>query len=284
MKRYFKGYYFKCSLEDETIAFITAMHRSDNNGQNKSGASLQVITRENVYYIPYDAITFGRGGLKIKLGNCIFSEKGIKLSIDTNECKVYGKLKFGKLQKLKYNIMGPFAYLPFMQCRHRVISMRHSIRGEIFINGKRYGDLNGVGYIEGDRGCSFPSEYLWTQCHFKNDSVMLSVAGIPFCGINFKGIIGVVMIDEKEYRIATYLGAKLSFTGKSIVTVRQGRYTLTVKLLEENVQKLKAPVMGEMIRTIQESICCRASYCFMKGDETLLEFTSEYASFEYMFK
>lgn len=284
MRQYFKGYYFKCSIGDETIAFIPALHLGEQRGGKElRSASLQVITKEDTYFIPYPDITFSKGDLKIRIGNSFFSEKGIYLDIETEECKIHGKLKFGKMLSLKYNIMGPFQYLPFMQCKHSVVSMKHQIIGKIAINGRLHEVLDGIGYIEGDSGFSFPEEYMWTQCHFANGSIMLSVAKIPFCGLSFTGIIGAIMIDGKEYRIATYLGAKVSYLGNRMIAVRQGRYLLVAQLLKANAKELKAPVKGKMLRNIQESLCCKARYSFMEGEGTLLEATSESASFEYMY-
>ena len=57
---------------------------------------------------------------------------------------------------------------------------------------------------------------------------MLSVEDIPFLGIHFTGI---VLLNGKEYRIATYLGAKVKYIGKNSVTVQQGDFHLTAKLL-----------------------------------------------------
>lgn len=280
MRQYFKGYYFKCSTDNETIALIPALYCDGK----RSSASLQIITNEKSYSVAYPEIAFGKGRLQIKIGHNYFSEKGIYLDIDDEECRMHGKLKFGELQKIKYDIMGPFHYVPFMQCRHSVISMHHSVTGKITVNGKEYYFANGIGYIEGDRGYSFPKEYIWTQCHFGQDSVMLSVADIPLCGLRFQGIIGIVMIDGKEYRITTYLGARVRRLSNNMVVVRQGKYTLSAKLLEANSQNLQAPVMGKMIRTIRESVACKAWYQFVVGDTVLLEGIRENASFEYMYR
>lgn len=284
MKSLFKGYYFKCCMGNKTIAFIPALHQSGYRKGKQSSASLQIITDSQTYFIPYNAISFDKNGLKIKIGNSYFSEKGIYLDIDTEECRIHGKLKFHRMQKLKYSIMGPFQYVPFMQCKHSVVSMQHLVSGKIMINGKKYQDRNGMGYIEGDRGCSFPEKYVWTQCHFHKGSIMLSVAEIPFYGFHFRGIIGIVLIDGKEYRIATYLGARVSSICNKSVVIRQGRYTLRAKLLGEDSKELKAPVNGEMARTIQESVRCKARYCFTVSDKILLDFTSKCASFEYMYE
>ena len=104
--------------------------------------------------------------------------------------------------------MGPFRYVPFMQCRHSVFSMRHPVDGILSINGTPYEFQNAIGYMEGDRGYSFPTKYAWTQCSFPDGALMLSIAEIPFGGFHFTGIIGIVHLRRKEYRLATYLGAK----------------------------------------------------------------------------
>ena len=174
--------------------------------------------------------------------------------------------------------------VPFMQCKHSVYSMKHKIDGQIIINDQSLDFRDGIGYIEGDCGRSFPCRYIWTQCCFENGSLMLSVADIPFLGFSFTGIIGVVLIGNKEYRIATYLGAKLKEIGENTVTVKQENYLFTAKLIEKNGQPLYAPDNGVMNRTIHESASCKAYYCFSYKGKTICEFTSDRASFEFEYK
>ena len=52
--------------------------------------------------------------------------------MDTPGLNVNGRLDFGTLTPIKYDIMGPFALVPFMECRHSVISMRHPVWGALF--------------------------------------------------------------------------------------------------------------------------------------------------------
>lgn len=190
-------------------------------------------------------------------------------------------MDFGPLSPLKYDIMGPFALVPFMECRHSVLSMRHSIRGNVWINGQEYLFQNAWGYWEGDRGRSFPKEYIWTQCCFSEGSLMLSVADIPMAGIHFTGIIGAVLWRGKEYRIATYLGARVVRTQNKMVRIIQGNLELDAWLLEASEQPLKAPAKGNMIRTIHESASCRAFYQLRKEGRTLFAFETDRASFEF---
>ncbi len=242
---------------------------------------MQVITDSGAFVVPFSGIKFKKKNFEIRMGENRFSSKGLSLKIQTDNCCVYGKLYFGRLQKINYDIMGPFRYFPFMQCKHHIVSMKHFVTGRVHINGTQYRFKNGVGYIEGDRGCSFPKEYIWTQCHFQNGSLMLSVADIPLLGLHFKGIIGIVLIDGREYRIATYLGAKVLSLGNDNVLVKQGEYMFYARLLQPCQHKLNAPVRGKMARMIRESVSCKAFYQFTCGDKKLLEFTSNNASFEF---
>ena len=111
--------------------------------------------------------------------------------------------------------MGPFHYIPFMQYKHSVISMKHIVNGTLTINNENYVFKNDLGYIEGDRGFSFPKQYAWTHCFFNDGSLMLSVADIPFGLFHFTGSISVILLNDKEYRFATYLGAKAIKKGQN---------------------------------------------------------------------
>lgn len=56
----------------------------------------------------------------------------------TKEISVQSILKFSEISPIQYDIMGPFKFVPFMQCKHRVFSMKHQINGHITINGQQY--------------------------------------------------------------------------------------------------------------------------------------------------
>ncbi len=279
-KDYFKGWYFKCSNDTQTIAFIPAFHRTEH----RETASLQIITDDAAFNLTFASLKFQEKPLAVRIGDNVFTEKGIRLNIRTDKLTAHGTLRFGKHSPLHYDIMGPFQFVPFMQCRHSVFSMAHRVDGQLTINGQVYHFQNGLGYIEGDCGTSFPERYIWTQCSFPSGSLMLSVADIPLYGLHFTGIIGVVMLNGKEHRIATYLSAKVQHIGKNTVTVRQDDYVLTAKLLEKNSHPLLAPDHGNMSRTIHENASCKACYRFSHKGQTLYEFTSDRASFEFEYQ
>ena len=133
-QNYFKGWYFKCCTKEKTIAFIPAYHQS----KNKKNASLQIITDNSAFNIPFCNLQYHENPLHIQIGESIFSEKAINLNIRTKEISVQGVLKFSEISPIQYDIMGPFKFVPFMQCRHRVFSMKYQINGQIMFNGQQF--------------------------------------------------------------------------------------------------------------------------------------------------
>ena len=274
---FFKGYYFKCSTEEETIAFIPAIH---GRGKERN-ASLQIITEQGAYHIPLYNMVFHKKKVKVKAGKNFFSLKGIRLEITTEGLEISGTIRFSGRKEIKSSIMGPFRYLPLMQCRHEIYSMAHEINGNIKINGKEYLFENGWGYIEGDKGRSFPKEYAWTQCKHGNISLMLAVADIPLPGSHFTGVIGAIWIDGAECRLATYRGARATYIGNRTIVIKQGQYCFMVNLPPENERILLAPQKGKMDRTIRESVRCTVRYRLERGDTVVFDFRSDMASMEY---
>ena len=117
---------------------------------------------------------------------------------------------------------------------------------------------------------------------------MLSVAeipvlGFPFIGksISFIGVIGIVWWRGKEFRFATYLGARVVENADGRLRVVQKGMELEVRLLETGGYPLKAPELGNMVRTIHESASCRAFYRLHIQGESVFAFEAERASFEY---
>ena len=277
MSGFFYGWYLKCQSETHTLAVIPATHGTGK----KRTCSIQIITDDNVWTIPFPADAYRRKGSNIAIGKNRFGKKEIRLEIHRPELKVKGVLRFGPLSPIKYDIMGPFSLLPFLECRHSVWSMRHSVSGTVYINKQKFSFQNAWGYWEGDRGRSFPKEYAWTQCSFSDGSLMLSVADIPMAGFRFTGVICIVLWKGKEYRLATYLGARVVWIRNGAIRIIQGNLEFEAYLLKRTDNPLKAPTMGNMIRTVHESAACPAFYLFRKGKRTLFAFETDKASFEY---
>ncbi len=290
-KKYlFEGWYFKHQNEDTVLAFIPG-HSIDEKGMKQP--FLQIIWNENSYSLDFSQEDYlvEKRKKRIILGDNIFSTGGLKLDIHTNEINIQGVIRYGQLSPIHYSIMGPFQLVPYMECRHEIISMSHTLRGSLKVNGKVLDFTGEYGYIEGDRGMSFPRDYLWLQCNrFKEKaSVMLSVAHIPFAGHSFQGCICLIQYQGKEYRLATYLGVKVICKRDTAVILRQGKYTLKIFLTNRNRKrtsgfshKLLAPDQGKMVRSIIEEHLLLARFLLYKEEELIFDLTSDHVSFEYV--
>ncbi len=283
IKPLFEGWYFKHQTEFDTIAFIPGIN-IDKSGKF---AFIQVITNIRSYFIEYSFDDFEKktDPLFIMIKDTIFTEKGIQVDMQDKHLQIKGRIDYGRLTPIKSDIMGPFRFLPFMECRHGIISLFHHVNGELTINGQTIKMQNDIGYIEKDWGRSFPKSYLWTQCSDDKNgacSVMISVADIPYAGMYFKGCICSIYCGGKEYRLATYKGVKIVACRNTYLELRQGRYRLVVEIQENSPQKLLAPVNGRMDRVIHENTSCAAKYLFYEGNKLLLDLESAHASFEFV--
>ncbi len=278
-RSYFEGWYLKQQTGNKSIALIPSFHA---DADKKISARLQIITDQRSLVVTFSSIIVQvkRNHFHIRMGSCIFSDRGCHLSIKEQGINLKGKLCYHSMTRPAYDIMGPFCFLPGMQCRHSIFSVNHRVDGKLTLDGEDYLFKNGTGYIEGDRGHSFPDKYLWTQYNDGNISIMLAAASIPILGLSFCGCIGIVWLKGKEYRIATYLGAKVIYADKKKIIVRQKGSVLSVQLIKGATHSLQAPVQGNMDRTIHESLACTVNYRFTRHGKVLFESVCHNASFE----
>lgn len=276
-KRHFKGWYFKNQNGSEVISFIPAYHI---DGKGIHSASLQVITQKKSYRIFYPIEEFyaSKGRLAIRLGNNLFSERGIIVNIKSEGLELSGRLFYSAYHPPRRDIMGPFRYAPCLQCRHIIYSMAHIINGYLDLNGRRIVFNKGIGYTEGDLGRDFPSSYLWTQCSWKDrniNSIMASVANVKVGCISFPGCICLIRYHGREYRLATYLGARILVYHQKELWIKQGKLDFHVEILSKEGSNLLAPVRGRMLRTVHESVNTRIHYQLLFENDIVFDFIGQ---------
>ncbi len=278
-RSYFEGWYFKQQSGTDTAAFIPAFH-VDREG--RASASLQVIVNGDSYQFSFPAEAFrtAGNGFPVSVGDSVFSPRGCRLNARSPQVSVTGELRYGPFRRPAGDVMGPFRFAPFLECRHSVLSLRHRVDGGLSVNGRKISFRGGVGYAEGDRGGSFPRRYVWTQCSEGAGCVMLSAAEIPFLGLRFTGCIGEILLGGKELRVATYRGARVLRADSREILVRQGGLTLLARRLEGGGCPLRAPARGGMTRTVRENAACRVRYVCRKDGALLFDFTGGRAGFE----
>lgn len=286
-KNYFEGWYFKNTNNNEGISFIPGI----NINSNEKNAFIQIITNDSSYFVNYNIkdFQFQHNPFSIKIGNNSFSKDSISIDIAdvSQNLKVNGNIQYSNSKNIKTNvfkpnIMGPFSYVPYMECNHSILSMKNSVSGLIDINNKKISFDNTNGYIEKDWGCSFPKSYIWCQGNsFKNEpnaSFMFSIADIPLKFISFTGVIAVLIIDDQEFKFTTYNNAKLvqyDVTDNSFdIILKKGNYYLNIKSASNDGLKLSAPVKGKMDKDIFESISSSVNVTLKYEDAVIFSDTS----------
>ncbi|MFI3170809.1 MAG: tocopherol cyclase family protein [Eubacteriales bacterium] len=279
----FEGWYFKHQIGAMVFSFVVSFH-VDEIGEES--AYIQFITNEGSYCKRFDIreCYFHGNQFDFKIGSNRFSSEGCRVKLDFDGFEVACNIKYGSFTKLESDIMGPFQFVKNMQCKHVIISMNHDIRGFIDVNGEATELSGGTGYIEGDRGTSFPSEYLWTQTNFQyngNHSLMLASANIPMGKTSFTGVICQILYRGKQYQIATYRGARILQKSKTSIGIKQGEFRIYAMALDEKGHRLRAPEHGEMVRLVHENPAGRVRYVFYRKDKKIFDFISRCASFEF---
>jgi hypothetical protein len=199
-----------------------------------------------------------------------FTRAGISLDINADETSVHKRVK-GEVTNSSWNgwpvtftspgVMGPYSFIPFMECNHGILSMDHTIAGNLCVDDAHTSLDGGRGYIEKDWGRGFPSGYVWAQSnHFSEDgiSITASVARIPWLTGAFRGYLIGFLFRDKLYRFTTYNGASIEHidvdknTYRLVVRNREYRLRLNAKRTSGAV--LHAPYNERMIARVAETM------------------------------
>lgn len=280
---WFQGWYLKHQGGEGGLALIPALHRER---RGEWTASLQVITPEESRMVRYPGRAFQLfdSPFQLRLGDSWFSRDGVYLDVDEPGFSLKGELWYGPFQTPERDIMGPFRHVPHMQCVHGIVSMGHQVDGVVTLNGKTALYTGGRGYIESDRGRSFPRRYLWAQSNWRGRqsvALMLAVAHIPMPVGSFTGCICQIQWAGKPLRLATYQGARVERWSEDGALIRQGELALAVDVLARREQPLRAPSGGTMSRTIHESLFATLRCRLWRGEALLFDYTDGEGSFEY---
>ena len=264
-KSYFEGWYYKVITKDEkhAFAFIPGIAMDENGKQQ---AFIQVLdgVQKTAEYNKFEAADFiaQKEVFDVKILGNHFSSNQIELDLESTQ----GKLTFKNQvpwssSLLSPGIMGPFSFLPRMECYHGILSMDHDISGSIIYRGEAIDFNSGKGYMEKDWGKSFPSAYIWMQSnHFSEPGISLksSVAKIPYAGTRFIGFIAGLWLRDRLIEFTTYNGTKLrksQVSQESVNLVYENRkHRLEINAIRAKGTTLAAPILGFMDGRIEESM------------------------------
>ena len=285
---YFEGWYFKHVSKDAGFVISVICGVSRSGAEEEDHSFIQVITgpehKSRYIRFPYEDFKYDKNKFDVSVGDNTFSYDGIHLDIQTDDMTLKADLKYSGHLYLDTttfypSIMGPFSYIPNMECNHGVLSLKNSVRGSIIIDSREHDMNDAVGYMEKDWGEAFPNAWIWLQGNHaqdKNDTAfMCSIASIPFGPANFTGLICVLAAGGRQYRFATYNGAKIisvkSFENGADVTIGRGGLKLYIKSRSKSFDKLIGPTRNGMDRTLFESVAGEVELALYKKGKMIFE-------------
>jgi hypothetical protein len=267
-KRYFEGWYFKhVSKNLELVySFIPGISLNPENPH----AFIQVINglSGSTQYIEYplSSFKFSKKNFNVQVGDSVFTADSMLLNINSPLIKASGRLSYSGSIKypksfLSPGIMGWYSFVPFMECKHGVVSVSHRIDGSLLVNDETLNFSGGKGYIEKDWGKSFPQSWIWFHSNnFTNSDacIMMSIAKIPWLGSFFTGFLGFLYYEGTFYPFSTYHKSEITALNladeKLTIGFKSKKHQLNVTATLKNSGILLAPKSGEMSRRIKESV------------------------------
>jgi tocopherol cyclase len=292
-RKYFEGWYFKVvnAAETKAFAFIPGIAMDEKGNRH---AFVQVLDgkKKTADYHKFDADSFipSPGKFLIQIEGSKFADNNIRLDLPG----IKGQLEFSgnvPWPKPFYSpgIMGPYAFVPFMECYHGIVSMDHSIQGDLNIDEETIDFTNGKGYIEKDWGRSFPSAYFWMQTnHFSQTGISLkaSVAKIPWIRKSFVGFIAGLWLNGRLIRFTTYnksvLRKSFADNEKVELVIENKKYRIEILAYRDAATALASPILGFMAGRIEESMTAaiEVKLTDMKNGTTLFHDTGRNAGLE----
>jgi len=299
--KYFEGWYFKAVSKDQkqSLALIPGVSLAKDDQH----AFIQVFVYVNEgqssvsnHYFRFDIKDFvaKKDKFFVKIKENTFSLEGVNIHLEDLDTSIKGQYTITNPVKLpkslfQPSIMGPFAYLPKMECYHGILSVDHDVKGQMLYNDRLLDFNNGSGYVEKDYGKSFPKGYVWIQTNNfdeKHTSLFVSVAAIPYLGLTFNGFIVNFYYNHKHFRFATYNFSKIKVEivdAKSVHYVfKKGKYQLEVTAVIEDFVMLASPKFGKMDHTIKEGLSGKVTVKLTKKGETLYRGDASSAGIEIM--
>ncbi len=217
---FFEGWYYKLVGADETAryAVIPGVFLSEDPAEQHAFVQLLDGSTGTASYHRYPAESFRAAAdrFEVHIGPNRFDRSGLHLDLDDGQQRVSGQVSLGPhdpwpVHPWSPGVMGPYAFVPGMECNHGVLSFDHRLDGHLTIDGAAIDLDDGRGYLEKDWGAAFPAGYVWMQSnHFASvgTSLVASIAIVPWRRSAFPGFLVGLRHDGELHRFASYTGAR----------------------------------------------------------------------------
>jgi hypothetical protein len=268
---YFEGWYFK--LVDEAGGQPYAIIPGVFLGED-AHAFVQVLdgrAGEACYHrFALEEFRADAEHFAVEIAGSRFGRDGLHLDIPAAQAAdgrgVHGRVGFEgwrpwPVTATSPGVMGPYSFVPFMECNHGILSLDHGLRGKLVVGERQTRFDGGRGYVEKDWGKRFPSGYVWTQSnHFEEEGVCItaSVARIPWLTGAFRGFLVGFLHGGELHRFTTYNGGEIESLTLSDthlhLRIRNRSHRLEIDSRKAEGGVLHAPYENAMIERVAETM------------------------------
>lgn len=267
---FFEGWYVKVADAQQRArwAFIPGVFRGHDGESVTDEAFVQVLdgaTGVSAYH-RYAATDFSASAddFDVWVGPHHFSSQGVSMRLPG----LHGDIRFTTpmdpwpVTWRRPGIMGPYAWVPMMECYHGIVSFGHDLSGSLTVAGEQQVFDGGRGYIEKDWGRAFPAGYVWMHSqHFAGAPeacLSASVALIPWLRSSFRGFIVGLRLTSGLHTWATYNGSRERWLEIDETHVRWALDgpSGTLELVAERKRGglLHAPIRTRMHERVEETL------------------------------
>jgi len=157
---FFEGWYYKIVIENynSTIVVIPGVYMNDDNRH-----AFIMVAYDNIshyYRFPFETFSSSIDEFIIKIDNekNLFSYEKLIINLQPNDgddatesfqmnLTLSSHMSTPDLSWIAPGTMGPYSWIPTMQCYHHVLSMKYNIQGSVQINQDENITISGIGYL-----------------------------------------------------------------------------------------------------------------------------------------
>ena len=274
-KNYFEGWYFKHVSADRRSVFALIPGVSLSAKGSRSFVQFIDGSTGATRWFPYPLEAFGYSldRFEVGVGNNTFSLAGVQARLEDENGVIEARLSYAGITPLPSTllwpgIMGPYSFVPFLECNHGLVSLDHRVDGRVSAGGAVLNMDGGRGYIEKDWGSSMPSAWIWCQSNSfprPGVSLMFSLADIPWLGGSFPGFLCAALLPGPAAGAPGRVRVWASWNGSRVESLESGDRCISAAIsrrgerLELRMERgrgglLRAPAAGAMDRRIAESV------------------------------
>jgi len=294
-RSYFEGYYIKI-VDTELDIALALIPGVSYDAQGNGHAFIQVldgIAKTAEYHrFSIDEFAFAKTGFDLSIGKSRFHESGCEVVLPGLQLSLKHQLSIPWPWKWwSPGAMGPFSFVPGMECRHGIVSLHHGVEGSLRQNNQPELQLTpkAVGYIEKDWGRSFPRGWVWLQTnHLASETepccLLVSAGRVPWITGAFRGFIAAIHFRGRFLPFTTYNGSRFALKLEddcARMVFSRKEITLSITAYHAPGVDLISPIPGDgMLGRVNESMQATADVILTEGGRILLDTKASWVGFE----